>query len=184
MFYAPCHGCTIDKKTCSRRSQISQGIKGLGLTSIKFKCDDRKPKYNAGDRVLVRWCFVAEDIEDHYGNGDNLEAVDFKATIICETKPNRYHIRVDDGPDITTGNNLSPDHLHGNGHANVSASKLTKLDEPSIRVCPDCQFVEGKDSDSQKCHGNGGLIDNFQEMFGISSAPKPCSFLTPMGEQG
>ncbi len=144
MNYRTCYGCTVDGSTCPARAAMRDALKGLGITSIAFKCAARQPAFYEGQRVTVTWPFY-EDEEDP------LE-IEFHATVIYERKPGRYRIRVDDGPDQTIGEYVSPDSLKSGGHAHVSVTRLQPLDELTRTVCAVCGRVEGLTED---CYGYG-----------------------------
>ena len=87
MFYSTCTNCAVDKGTCARRAEIRAAIKGTGITSAKFRCDDRQSIFNPGQRVAVTWP-VGADYDD-----TNYES--WPATIIAEVGT-RFLISVDD----------------------------------------------------------------------------------------
>ncbi len=121
MYYKTCQGCAIDKEGCSRRKGIKDAVKGLDVTSINFKCRTRKPVFYRGQRVEVSW-IINDGYEDFH--------IDFGATIISESSPGHFHIRVDDGPSRSDEGFSCPQDLSGNGHAKVSMHNLRPLDEP------------------------------------------------------
>ena len=124
---------------------MRDALKGLGVTSIAFKCAARQPAFYEGQRVTVTWPF------HEYEDPDGM-LIEFHATVITEHKPGRYYIRVDNGPDQTIGEYEVPECLNSNGHAHVSFTRLQPLDEPTRTVCAVCGRVEGLTED---CYGYG-----------------------------
>lgn len=139
MYYTNCRGCTVNTSTCAHRAKIRESLAGLGLTSIKFKCPDRKPQFSRGNRVLVTWTLVGRPYQTSEGYDYANEVVSFKATVIEEKKPGRFLIRVDDGASHDCGDDfVAPDCLSGNGFASVGFQKLQSLNEFNKRVCDLC----------------------------------------------
>jgi len=135
MNYRTCYGCKIDPSTCARRIGLRDALRGLGIRSVSFRCDDRAPVFNPGDRATVTWRFPID-----YEEFD----VEFAVTVIEERKPGRYYVRVDDGRSLEGDDWPScPNDLTGGGHANVSFTRLKPLDEERRKVCPACGWVEG-----------------------------------------
>ena len=138
--YVSCRGCLVDRYKCAHRNTIKDSISGLGLTSIRFSCRDRVARFRAGQRVSVMWKFLVE------GEG-NLENVSFKATVLSESKPGRFHILVDEGECYASENDtadyVAPECLIGNGFATATYSRLTALDEPDADMCESCGGPDG-----------------------------------------
>lgn len=136
MNYVSCIGCTIDKISCGRRKDIKTGVAGLNITSVRFKCDARKPKFASGERATVSWNFY---------DGEYADEVTFKVTILKESKPGRFQIKVDDGPSIFHEDDgyVAPECLTGNGFATASHTILAPLDEPALAICKACDSPVG-----------------------------------------
>ena len=145
MNWRTCYGCTVDGPTCPVRAVMRAPLKGLGITSISFKCVERKPAFQQGQRITVTWPFHEDEDPDGM-------LIDFHATVITEHKPGRYYIRIDNGPDQTIGEYEAPKCLNSNGHAHVSFTRLAALDEPPRAVCAVCGEVDGITKD---CYGHG-----------------------------
>lgn len=73
MIYRTCIGCTKAKEPCNHRDFLRQKLAGMGLTSIKFVCHERKAPYEPGDPVWV--VLVVAEYDTH-------ETAEFPATII------------------------------------------------------------------------------------------------------
>jgi hypothetical protein len=48
--YATCVGCAFSGD-CDKRRDMQASIKGLGITSLKFRCDKRRDEFQPGDAV-------------------------------------------------------------------------------------------------------------------------------------
>lgn len=116
---------------------MSAGLRGLGITSAKFNCPERKPKFAPGQRVSVSWLV-------HDGEGYDQSPWDlhtWPATVSCESG-NKFVIRVDDVDsdlDLPVREYVKSDRLY----CKVSASKLKPLDEPAQPICKRCGEIGG-----------------------------------------
>lgn len=165
MHYSNCKGCKFQKTKCDRKSEISKGISGLGLTQVKFRCVKRVPLYHSGQRVKIGWDMTGEQVALGYYESHFIE---FKATVIKELSFNKYLIRIDNGPDETTGEYIAPDCLKGNGYASVSGNKINPIDEEPRKVCVTCDCVKGTDLEA------GCALKDFGDHFMENDAPYIC----------
>lgn len=53
MNYGTCKGCLFEGADCAERKRIGAEIKGLGITSIKWKCAWRRSAYTVGQPIVV-----------------------------------------------------------------------------------------------------------------------------------
>jgi hypothetical protein len=149
-FYATCRNCGVDRHTCERRAQVRAGVKGLGLTSIKFRCDMRRPLYHPGQRVEVTWKYYPADWE--YDEGYSLET--WPATVIQETKKG-FLISVDDVPsscDLPAREYIKNENLY----CNVVAGKLSPLTEEDRPICAHCKSALNTDGTVTGCWSANG----------------------------
>lgn len=142
MYYHQCRGCTVDHNKCGIRAELRAAIKGLNVTSIKFNCKERKPKFLTGNRVLVTLPFY--EVYGPQGETDT-HLIDFKGTVICERKTRgNYKVKIDDGPDADDGNYTSPEDLKSNtGYVAVKGEHVSPLNEFDRTVCKECEAVDG-----------------------------------------
>lgn len=147
MYYATCRGCAVDVALCTRRSVISKGISGLGLTSIKFKCTYRLSAFRRGERVTFDTVVYFE-----CDGGVEREEARFAATVIRELKPGRFLVRVDDGPCFSGGDDIeAPECFHNkSGYLSISYLNMKGLDEPDRRVCQTCSALVDFESECWK----------------------------------
>src|SRR5437870_13560852 len=92
-FYRPCHNCKLERLPCARRDGIAAAIKGLGLTAVKFRCNERQPLFAVGQRVSVSW--LIPDPDGYFGDEADLES--WPATVVAERRP-KFQVLVDDVP--------------------------------------------------------------------------------------
>lgn len=135
--YRTCLNCAHVPSECATRDRIKTAIAGLSVTSIKFRCPDRAPLYRAGDRVGVSWVLPDED------GGWSREATEetWPATVVSEIG-SKFLICVDDvDSDYATPARSWIN--SANLYCKVTASKLSRLDEPRRLVCGLCGIVVG-----------------------------------------
>lgn len=151
MNYVTCIGCMTDRSLCERRKDIKNGLAGLNITSVRFKCDARKPKFAMGDRAIVCWNYYEDEYPDE---------MTFKVTILKESKPGRFQIKVDDGPSMCDDEYVAPDCLTGNGFATASHTILTPLDEPTLDICKACDSPVGINCYSEPSYPVDGCLED------------------------
>lgn len=143
-YYHKCKNCAVDTSTCPRRQSIKSAIKGLGLTSIKFQCPERKPLFRVGQRVEFDWTFYDGDHRDLWGEseGDNLV---FAGTVASENEGRgTFVVVVDQSPvqsniDYPDGQ-YTPDEVFKNGGfaVRVKPASMRAIDQPDRIICADC----------------------------------------------
>ena len=146
-FYRTCKNCAFDHRTCQRRAALEAGVKGLGLTGVTFRCDQRQPFYRVGQRVGVTWKFVLP--EWGWGYEEGVSEEEWPATVVAETKRG-FRIVVDDVP----SDNETParDYIKSDSlYCNVTAGRLRALDEPDRPVCGYCGSAENGDGTVTGC---------------------------------
>lgn len=126
--YPTCNGCAIDKASCARRNSLRSAVKGLGLTSVRFKCADRVSLYQPGERVSVTWPVL---FDDEWTNET------WPATVIQDAADGKFVIRVDN-VDSDYETPASEYMKNASRFAKVSKAKLAKLDEPARNICASC----------------------------------------------
>lgn len=141
--YQTCLGCGVDRNSCQIRASIRAGIKGLGLTSIKFNCGDRVSIFQPGERVFVKWNIPDYDDCDCYGHASWQENI-WPATVVQETVDRKFVIKVDD---VLSDEDMPAKEWIKNHNlfCKVRRSKLSKLNEPQRPICENC--LEPVDSD-------------------------------------
>lgn len=116
---------------------MAASLRGLSITSIKFKCHERKPKFAPGQRVSVSWLV-------HDGSPYDQAPWDlhtWPATVSCESG-NKFVVRVDDvlsDLDLPVREYVRSQNLY----CKVSAYKLAHLNEPAQAICKRCGEIGG-----------------------------------------
>jgi hypothetical protein len=146
-YFRPCKNCVRATAACDRRDQVRGAIKGVSITSVAFRCDQRVPIFAVGQRVLVHW--IVPDPEGDYRDATEER---WPATVVAE-RGTKFQIIVDDVPsDYETPARgwIKNESLH----AKVTATKLEPLDEPTRKVCGVCE-----ECDLSRCpYADGGVV--------------------------
>ena len=143
-YYHKCRNCAVDTSTCPRRQAIRSAIKGLGLTSIKFQCQDREPLFRVGQRIEFDWTHYDESARDYCGEVEPDE-LKFKGTVASENEERgTFVVQVDQDPvpsNIEFPNlTYTPDQVFKNGGfaVRIRPVSMRAIDEPDRAICPDC----------------------------------------------
>lgn len=145
----PCKNCKFEKADCHRRTAIREGIAGLGITSIKFKCGDRTPLFGCGHRVSFTWRVFEQTDCDDADEG----TMTFHGTILFEASPTKYVVRVDRGLCVSA----SEDWDRRNAEqvftrasdrliVKVKTRDLTLIAEPPMSVCEVCGSYDNEET--------------------------------------
>lgn len=151
-YLQPCFNCAADKAACSRRAQVLQGLRGLGITSAKFACSERQSKFRPGQRIEFDWRYW-EPIDDYGGSEEFI--VTFAGTIMREKPSNRrFSIRVDQEGEHY---DFPPkDVLRNPEFTSVRPDDIRPLDEPGRSICPNCAaYDDPADMERLGCWGIG-----------------------------
>ncbi len=154
-FYRTCKNCAFDPRSCDRRATIEAGVRGLGLTGVKFRCDQRQPFFRPGQRVGVTWKFVLPEWEWNYEEGMSAET--WPATVVAETRRG-FRIVVDDVP--SDGDTPARDYIKNESlYCNVTAGRLEALDEPGRAVCGHCGSADNGNGSVTGCWASNDGCD-------------------------
>ena len=131
---------------------MRSAISGLSVTSIKFKCEARQPRFTAGQRVRFGWTIYPDD-ED-----SEVYETTFDGTVIREKRGNlRFIVRVDQ-----TGKyyDFEPKYVFKSDVISVRPDHMAALNEPRILFCPECFKYTGEEG---RCHANpsSDYLDNY-----------------------
>lgn len=145
----PCKNCIFEKVDCDKRTAMRVAFKGLGVTSAKFKCDNRTPLFSSGQRISFVWT-VYDDCHEEDGAFDPDQTV-FYGTVYGEAKSGlRFIVRVDQESEFY---DYKPSEIFRNGGfaVKVKPSDMCVTDEPPQPMCETCMKYEGEQG---LCHRN------------------------------
>lgn len=137
MTYQTCVGCVHGTGFCQAREDVKAQVKGLGVTSLKWKCKSRNPIYVPGDAVWVNLFVGMEDHGDSWYDEVPTFA-EFPGTII-EVKGSKAIAFIDpDAKDRSEEYDFVPT---GNGHVKVTTTRMRSRDAAREDVCSCCKFI-------------------------------------------
>lgn len=143
MIYRTCFGCVKAKEPCDHREILRQKLSGLGLTSIKFVCRERKAPYEPGDPAWVE-LYVSDPDEDQGYSAS------FPATII-RLDGTKAVARVDAGAKSDCGcYDFEP--KNENGFVKRPLKWFSHRVGDRRIVCPICSALDGKHEYGWSCH--------------------------------
>lgn len=139
--FRTCRTCAKPPETCERRAELKAKLRGLGVTSLKHRCDGFEPAFVAGDAVRVNtlaWFAKGEesppprlDFPGHF-----VSFVGGKALVFVPAKAEDMN---------GEGVEFEPS---GNGYLKVPLSRLSPRDAPAadIKQCRWCGAMPALDS--------------------------------------
>lgn len=136
--YRTCQGCIFSGQPCEARDALSKSIKGRGVTSVKWKCHNRKSKFVVGDPV---WATTWDGEYDEYG--DNVRA-QFPGIVIRE-KGTKCLVYIKPGcRDREEETEFHPCEKGAGtkGFCLIPIYRLMRRDAPKEVVCSHCEFPE------------------------------------------
>lgn len=148
--YATCFNCATDKSACPRRLALQASLKGNAVTSLKFRCPERKAFFAPGQRISFTWSLWEN--QDEY-EPDEMELV-FHGTVIRE-RGTKFVVQVDAGKDASDEGIEASDVFKKNDALliKVRPAHMSALDEPPKVVCLTCFHVEGRAEN--RCYRSG-----------------------------
>ena len=151
-YFSTCLNCAVDKAACGKRKAVRSAIKGLGITSAKFRCEDRVARFRRGQRVQFIWRYYDDAGE---GRRDGYETV-FVGTVMHEKAGNkRFAVKVDPDHEIY---DLKPGDILKNAEfTSVRPDDMVPADEPDRALCPLCSADDVANDAQRLCWGRGDL---------------------------
>lgn len=155
-YYAPCLNCAVPRDQCQRLKEVKEAIAGLSITSIKFRCRDRRARFYPGQRIEFDWQ-VYDEADAEYGGGEGCP-VSFKGTVVREkTNRRRFVIRVDQ--DQQCDEYRPSDVFKDSEFISVRPDDMRPVNEPDRSLCERCSaYLDDPDDCTSKCHDMSALI--------------------------
>jgi len=147
--FRTCKNCVREKEPCERRDDLRTSLAGLGVTSVKLRCKERRPLYGTGQRVLTTW--TVGDPESYYQDATE-EA--WPATVIKESG-SQFLLKVDEA-DSDHGTPAKGYFKSASLYIKARVGRIAPLDEPTCVVCPTCARVGAGGAGEGGCYGYEG----------------------------
>lgn len=147
--YATCFNCAVDKAACQRRLSLRKVLAGNAITSVKFRCPERKAFFAPGQRVSFTWSMWESD-----GYEESRLPLVFHGTVIRE-RGSKFVVQVDAGKDAS-GEEIEASDVFKKNEAlliKVRPANMQALPEPAKTVCLTCYQIE--DHPERRCYRSG-----------------------------
>lgn len=130
--YLTCRGCASAKVKCEHRDAMRDRLKGLSVTSLKWKCAARVPRFVPGDPIwATTWDGESADGYDQWSMED------FPAVVIRMLGANALvYIK----PGVDGRDSDYKFQTANNGFCKITLSRLTPRDAPRDPVCEHCEL--------------------------------------------
>lgn len=139
MTYQTCRGCAHGAGFCQAREDVKAHVRGIGVTSIKWKCRWRRPVYQPGDAVWANLFADTEPDDDGWG-GDRSVFRDFPAVVI-KVFGSKTLLFVEPGAfDEYEEYQFAPA-KGGNGHVKIPLIRTRRRDAIRESICAGCQMI-------------------------------------------
>lgn len=133
--YRTCVGCIDEKHDCASRDRLRKHLKGLGVTSIKWKCAMRVDRVNVGDPV---WALTVASTTDNDGEPyrDHFPAMAIRH---CGSK---MLVFIEPGS-LGRNEECKFDATHS-GFCKIPLSRISARDGEREDICKSCQWPASK----------------------------------------
>lgn len=138
-FYRSCTGCIKQGQPCDTRDVLRKRLKGLGITSVKWKCGDRVARIQPGDAVWVETVADPNEVDD---DGQPFRGK-FPGVAIQERGAGML-VFIEDG-----AQDLYEEHdvrfvARNNGFCKIPLSRITLREAPREEICASCSWPASK----------------------------------------
>ena len=131
-FYHACTGCELQGMPCDMRENLRSKLAGIGVTSIKWKCALRTPRFKVGQPV---WANVYVATEGSEEDGRYVKA-DFPGTV-CRLVGSKALVFIK--PEARSDCDDYEFQPKGNGFCKIPLSRLKPRDGEAETICPSCE---------------------------------------------
>lgn len=139
MTYRTCVGCYMEKEPCPARDHVRRTVKGLGVTSIKWRCSNRVPRIAVGDPV---WAETVADLNSTEIGDDGYPLRHSFPAIAIANSGSKMIVFIDPGvASLSDGVFFNKD---CSGFCKVSLSRITAREGERVEVCRHCSWPAPK----------------------------------------
>lgn len=132
--FRSCTGCMHQKQPCATRDALRDGLRGLSITSVKWRCADRNPRFVQGDPVWVTTVATYNATEEEGGPC----RTEFPGVMITPMGTKGL-VCIAPGTEDIDGE-YTFDAARGNGFCKIPLSRLRPRDGERDPVCPECLY--------------------------------------------
>lgn len=136
MTYRTCNGCVHGTGFCQAREDVKARVKGIGVTSLKWKCKHRRPIYQPGDAVWVNLFVGYEERCENWG-GEEAVFASFPGTVI-RMAGSKAVIFVEPGVASDCEEYSFEPQNAGSGYVKITLTRTRRRDAIREHVCDCC----------------------------------------------
>lgn len=158
-FYRTCTGCEKQGQPCETRDALRAAIKGLCITSIKWKCADRTPRFKVGDPV---WARTVAGGDQYHDSDEGPIWDDFPGHIVKDYGNTLIVYIADQAPGKEFGGEDIPVTFQprSNGFCKIPLSRLKEREGERVEICRSCELPAPYGHRSgYSCHYQGPEFD-------------------------
>lgn len=141
MMYRTCTGCTLQGQPCAARELVKAQVKGLHVTSIRWKCAKRVNRFERGDCV---WAMTIGGGDQMMDDGEAARG-EFPAIAIRQ-KGSKLLVYIEPGAEgVSDYDDLTfqPKDT-GHGFCKIPLSRIKSREGERHAICKDCDWPEHK----------------------------------------
>ena len=142
--YRTCTGCLFADGPCAERDKMRAKIAGMGITSLKWKCGWRRPKFSAGEPVHISMITYG----DEYDGGSWCELVDGYFVSECTTSNKVLVFAIPESVASTFDGEVA---LRNNGYMRLSRSYVQRRQGVPASKCSSCGNLSSATGHSEWC---------------------------------
>ena len=131
MTYQTCKGCANSSGDCAIRDAVKKQLKGLSVTSIKWRCKEKTPIYQVGDPV---WVSLSTSESDEWGS----QYYAFFPGIVVQNKFPKFVIYVQPSSESECEMYTFEPNGNGTGYVKQSHIHMKKRAGDTQTVCTTC----------------------------------------------
>ena len=128
--YRACTGCILQGQPCEARDAMRTALKGLNVTSVKWRCAARRTRVNRGDPV---WVETVGDQSDADLRGE------FPAVAIKDVGP-KVLVFIEAGVRDRGGDVEFIPGAGARGFCKIPLSRITAREGGKYELCPHCDW--------------------------------------------
>lgn len=138
--FRSCVGCVYADEPCAALDRMKESLRGLRVTSVKWRCEDRRPRFEIGDQV---WAETYSDYgrRSAYGEDDGGTRANYPAVVI-EVIGSKAVVFIEKDAPSQEFDDDYPFTPNGNGFCKIPLYRLKPRDGERETICKSCSWPE------------------------------------------
>lgn len=132
-----CNGCVLQKQDCPTRDAFRAAVKGLKITTVRFRCVARRTEFPVGTPVWV------ETVDDYSVPPEEQYRGQFPGVVVRDLMGPRAVAFIRPGAAARDDEQIgfTP---NARGFCKVPLNRLSRREGDPVRVCTSCEQPEGE----------------------------------------